>query len=390
MKHFHSFYRVQICTMLFWGLALTGALSCAPVKGTCEKYCSAVCERMKSCSVGDTTETCNANCLKGVPENFSCKSDIQELEELSCENLTSLVSCATYCEKLCVKSQSCGHLSDPKGCAIQCMQHHRVCNLQSIEIRSCQQIEKETGCYKVYAEAEGKPVKIACDMGSLGGKEGDLCTATYDCFDNLACLKESNTCGPCTSHEDCNQGSGSQHYCGKDQRCHYASCLKDEDCKEYSQVCSPKTFRCVDCSNDQHCPSEKPLCRNQVCVRCATDEDCPGGKCDEYLGCVQCKKNTDCDPSQTCYDGDMQCRERCDDAFECPTGSCFIGHCTDPVGSSCNSEAPSPCGGVGLCLTINLQNQTVPGYCTRDCGYSIYPPCPNGYDCKNGKCYRQN
>ena len=351
------------------GLLLALVNGCAPVKDSCDAFCSGLCDKMKKCNMGDTSETCPTSCEAGLLNTSICESARIGLQSYTCDKLQQTLDCAEYCTKVCRQGMTCGVISDEATCAFGCGQAPATCNQASISVRSCEQIKRETTCYVSQGEerpgANGNvktsgPVAVGCGIG-VGGKQGDLCRTSTDCLDDLACLKESGTCGACATNDDCT-APYSTHYCGQDHKCHTAQCLKDEDCKDYSgKFCSTATHTCTPCSKD---------CK---------------GVCDPYDGCVQCTLDEHCDPASTC--SDHVCRKRCQKDFECGNGECFIGHCTDPVGTPCDKTKSPYCGGA-QCLNVDRNNLTVPGYCTRGCNLTDDLPCPTGYDCKNYDCVK--
>jgi hypothetical protein len=335
--------------------------------GSCASFCDHLCARMKQCDVGDTSATCSQDCQQQNTGGSQCSSNLSSIDQMSCDQMQHVVDCARYCEAVCARAVSCDSAVDQAACGMGCAQKLGVCNMASIDARDCTHIQQETRCYVIAGSARNDNTSPSTDTAcmSSGHDEGSLCDSSSDCDPGLACIASTSLCGPCKTNDDCKSGSG-KYYCSAEARCEYAVCLTDDECKTSALG---------------------PLCRSGNCVKCASNDDCPGQTCDKYAGCVQCAEDKDCASTSKCEY--HRCWKRCTDDAECENGTCFLSHCTAPVGTACGDTKADLdlCGGA-LCINVSAQNTTIGYYCTRAC-YSTGPLCPTGYLCQDNECRKQ-
>lgn len=102
-------------------------------------------------------------------------------------------------------------------------------------------------------------------------------------------------------------------------------------------------------------------------------------------GVVKCEEDKDCGNDGVCYSG--TCSKACGTGNPCPGNlECGSGSCPFPVGTPCKSNR---CGSsAGICIDKDPGGRQVDPYCSVGCGNSGDAPCPSGYGCISGQCYK--
>jgi hypothetical protein len=259
-----------------------------------------------------------------------------------------VLDCPAYCEALCEAVVECG--LDAADCRVGCaVETPELCNLLSIEPRTCQELVDEASCYTLIGEGG------AC---SQGGLTSGLCAPgsgsfAGPCADRV-CSPITNTCEPCTSDEQCASGvpgiPGNVRAC-QEARCLQVECLGDGDCRfdEKSELCHTETHTCTACTTDDDCNEIDATCVEGRCHACAEDDDCFGltpmcntesGRCeacspsncdmmcDTLDGCIECGDDVDCDTGEACHPFDHVCGQACEGIDACPQGfTCSLQVC---------------------------------------------------------------
>jgi hypothetical protein len=180
------------------------------------------------------------------------------------------------------------------------------------------------------------PVPGVC--GDTVISPGEQCEANTDCSGGQTCVACACTT-PCTTDEDCNQGSPGGTFVCEDGHC-VPGCKTDEDCNQGSPG---GTFVCEDghcvpgCHDDMDCEGSAGgafMCENGHCVPattttttttssttghsttststtlhpCTTTGDCPVGVCRDGVCVPECTSDADCNVgspggSFVCIDG---------------------------------------------------------------------------------------
>ena len=169
----------------------------------------------------------------------------------------------------------------------------------------------------------------------------------------------------CASSDECD---ATQPVCGIDGRC--VGCSSELDCGSERPLCNHSTGACVACTSSHPCPESADTCTPEGSCerRCGPSAPCEGEQvCHPQLGvCGECSPSsmcgTDepfCDPvSLRCVEctSDQQCRgerpacvagscERCFDRSHCPAGQrCSVDlECIDACTSDMDcTEGPLP------------------------------------------------
>lgn len=161
-------------------------------------------------------------------------------------------------------------------------------------------------------------------------------------------------------------------------------CLVAQDCPPH-KVCYDG--HCVDCVNDQQCPSNMQCTLN----RCTPRKNCLGSQVYHHNQCIikACEGPEDCSPNETCtaqgqcipindpcqrskdcYNSTLQCSHsqcvQCTSNSDCPGGLCHNGRCYD----HCNTNRGCPGG-----------YQCIKGQCSNR---QVHSPCQTRGDCEEG------
>ncbi len=253
------------------------------------------------------------------------------------------------------------------------------------------------------------------------------CKSRVDCRDPLFPTCQNGRCVrnaqfECRSDRDCNNPNRPKCTNG---RCEAIppECSTNQNCKSNKPVCSKGI--CGPCTGNVDCVNPLlPLCRNGECVRsvqpqCRSDKDCnaPGKLVCSNGVCVArpptCKSNTDCkEPTPVCSNGTCLPKPTpCRVNFDCkdPTPICSGGRCVPrptPCKSDRDCKAPTPICSRGVCTpdsssyrctTPNrfdrgCQSRRLPYYCdgkTRTCvaciAVTINPSIPYDQGCNRSK-----
>jgi hypothetical protein len=177
------------------------------------------------------------------------------------------------------------------------------------------------------------------------------------------------------------------------------ACRSNGDCPGAS-LCSSLLRRCVECTADPDCSSDRPVCSGGVCVVravCASSRTCPGEVCDPTAqSCVRCSVDVDCDPGQRCLTHacvtDTPCRSsaQCSQlGMVCDTAA---GRCADCAADiDCGSGAF--CSATGLChrlVCVPSSAVCVDTMTLRACdargAAAVTSPCAAGQSCVDGRC----
>ena len=104
-------------------------------------------------------------------------------------------------------------------------------------------------------------------------------------------------------------------------------------------------------------------------------------------GIVKCEEDRDCGADGVCYSG--TCAKACGVGNPCAGNvECSGGSCTYPVGTPCKSNR---CGSpAGSCVDKDPGGRQIEPFCTVSCGGSDDLPCPTGYGCASGQCFKTN
>lgn len=262
------------------------------------------------------------------------------------------------------------------------------------------------------------------------------CDTDTDCPENYSCLSGKCQKWECTTNEDCSSDKiCDKHIC--------MDCLSDADCKDnkkclpnisysgrscldgectYSGKSESAALVCVECTENSHCPADKPMCDlfERTCYECFVNKDCKEGyQCNEHT-CVKttqketknkkkqtpkcstnadCKKNEFCTYEQTCEKIAQKCTQDkdCKDGVKCNRhGYCtakpkkvwgFVmpevcstdDHCARLGGAKCN---PNPTS-----VWDQKTGQYIPGH---QCEYlcTSTDDCEEGNSCVLGICVK--
>ncbi len=159
---------------------------------------------------------------------------------------------------------------------------------------------------------------------------------------------------------------------GAGLRCHRDACVEcteDRDCYASGRRCETLLHRCVvcrdnnDCAKDQDCASYRCLqtcatpsrptlycidaartCDEERsrCIACRDNVDCEGSSdgpvcLPNGVGCGECRKDEDCDPSLKCDQVEFKC-VLCRDSSDCA-----VGAVCDPKSHTCfDPRLPGP------------------------------------------------
>lgn len=258
---------------------------------SCLYYCDNLCSSLQACDLEE--EDCRSNCEAELTDD-ACKSQPTP-DRLTCAELTQTVACAQYCTTLCNRAPTCGTFN-ANDCLVGCLEvEPSVCNPASVNARTCDQLKPELRFY----ESRGTPSGGDSASGVGDGTSFGLCTGADDCEALLGCSRQTNTCAPCKTNEDCAAPNGS-YVCNDEQECEAVECVVDDDCS-LGRPCSPQTHECGECRGDEDCGSLlRGACDPTTlkCVDCNDDSDCRGAlfsACDvELQKCVECLADSDC------------------------------------------------------------------------------------------------
>ncbi len=262
-----------------------------------------------------------------------------------------------------------------------------------------------------------------------GGTGGGNCQTAANCNDSTkVCV--NNSCGVCTSNNDCTAAYGTNHVC-HNGACIAGNCLAKGDCSSSGLICGAQTaFTCGTCggsNGDTQCVDEygaNHICNGGVCVggTCHDSSGCGAGQvCDltthtcggcgsgtagdtachddaKYGPTYICQNNAcivgNCHDAATCGDSTKVCNNftcgacssttACTDAYGanhvCSGGSCISGNCNDS----------SQCGGNQLCInhacTACTAGATGDARCVADTTYGSMHICLGG-QCVPGDCH---
>src|SRR5882672_8934960 len=102
--------------LLVWLAAGVGACSNGPSlvgsSAACTHLCDDACAALAACP-GGAQPGCSDTCLAGI-DHTSC-SNARPADQQTCAQLTTLYSCADYCNTLCSAAPQCGSF-DPAVC----------------------------------------------------------------------------------------------------------------------------------------------------------------------------------------------------------------------------------------------------------------------------------
>ncbi|MFL5305526.1 MAG: hypothetical protein ACJ8F1_09940 [Polyangia bacterium] len=265
--------------------------------------------------------------------------------------------------------------------------------------------------------------------GGGAGGGGNNCQTAANCNDSTkVCV--NNTCGVCTSNNDCTAAYGTNHVC-HNGACIAGNCLAKGDCTSSGLICGAQTaFTCGTCggaNGDAQCASEygaNHICNGGVCVAgtCHDSTTCGAGQvCDltthtcggcgsgtggdaachgdaKYGATYICQNNAcivgNCHTAGNCNDATKVCNNftcggcgsttDCTNAYGtnhvCSNGSCISGNCNNST----------ECGGNQLCInhacTACTAGSTGDGQCVADTAYGAMHICLAG-QCVAGDCH---
>jgi hypothetical protein len=203
----------------------------------------------------------------------------------------------------------------------------------------------------------------ACD-GLTATAASCMETIHKNCDGNLACSSDGRSClSACALDVDCLSG----FFC-KAGACtsliatgSTIACLENKQCA--SRLCD--NGKCVECTIDYDCRSDRPLCNQGQCVEClpSLGSYCPNNRptCDSSNKCV-CQGTDDC------------LIPECVSDLDCPRGDapfCQAGKC------GC---AGAPCQPPLVCIASG------PNHSGGRCALPVGMPCMSGSDCVSGSC----
>ena len=185
---------------------------------------------------------------------------------------------------------------------------------------------------------------------------GGNCQTAANCNDSTkVCV--NNTCGVCTSNNDCTAAYGTNHVCHNGS-CIGGNCLAKGDCASSGLICGAQTaFTCGTCGGnnaDADCVSEygaNHICNGGVCV---------GGTCHDSTGCGAgqvCDLTTHtCGGCGSGTAGDTACHgdAKYGATYICQNNACIVGNCHDAASCNdatkvCNNFTCGACGSTTDC-----------------------------------------
>ncbi|MDO9015498.1 MAG: hypothetical protein Q8S73_13800 [Deltaproteobacteria bacterium] len=177
------------------------------------------------------------------------------------------------------------------------------------------------------------------------------------------------------------------------------TCRSSSDCAG-GAICSSLLRRCVECSSDPECPSERPVCAGGLCVVrnvCTSSRMCPGEVCDPTAqSCVRCSVDLDCDAGERCVTHSCVADTPCRSSVQCSQLGmvCDVtaGRCVDCV-ADLDCGAGAFCAPSGLCrrlVCVPSSAVCVDTMTTRTCdargSLATTTPCAAGQSCLDGRC----
>jgi hypothetical protein len=298
---------------------LSGCASSSTEGTSCGSKCSDLCTALQACDA-EVPSNCVSQCARGV-EDANCV-DFRPLNQLTCAELKAAYACADYCATLCERAPECGSF-DSKLCAQGCaIQSPSICNAASVAARTCEQLKPELRDDEDVARAEQTGSHV--DIDFTGTNPYGLCTTIDDCEQPLGCARETNTCSPCASNDDC-KGRFQKKLCSPEHECVEVGCVDDKDC---GGVCDAEQHVCVGCREDADCTgSVFKRCDTETatCRACLSDDDCSGktSRCDlSEFWCRECLSNDDCPKKQSLPRCDLALHicSLCQGDSQCPSG----------------------------------------------------------------------
>lgn len=205
--------------------------------------------------------------------------------------------------------------------------------------------------------------------------------------------------------------------------------LIGEICVFTKPFCDLTQRKCVECFNPVHCPSEKPLCSENVCKECIhgaecisdtnCDRSCVDGICttnanvdclvlDQVCNvytreCVECLQHTDCPPNRPYCDrffndrpeykceecfvdshcqSDSNCNARCENR-ECVNDVNVLDCTQTPETPRCNKDKQ-------VCQRCTLESHCANELFLKRCWGGECQQCTSNSDCRsNGNCNAQ-
>ena len=191
------------------------------------------------------------------------------------------------------------------------------------------------------------------------------------------------------------ENNGATPYCSPTKHA-CVNCINDDDCP--SGLCNPNNNQCVQCTDDNlsKCPPDQQQCSNGTCQQCKTvdgiTQGCPNGQLCDNGRCVNCIMDNDCPTSGAnggqgvCSTGVCgECRFGPDGvAIGCPASAPFCGK--DGKCRVCQEDNTGCSGSTPFCLTNNERNQCVGCREWSDCGAPAESLCgPHGAFDKESK-----
>lgn len=400
--------------------------NCTIVNGT-EHYQCTQCTDSSTCPFG--MQCVNSTCI--CTKNSQCVGPDNQLANICnplsnrCVQCLDSTDCKDPMKPFCVK----GICEECTGLDSTCTKKQVTGNVQCSDYGmclpycrnddDCTQTERPY-CHKKSSTCTVCRDDLDCPGNGVcySGKNGTEPTRCVECKDDSMCSKGSlcnprtNMCSTCTEHSDCpvelpicsdrhrtctqcDENSdncpdfapicheGMCRACISDTDCpasmHCSSeyqceiCLEDRHCSQIfgsstKPFCSPESYTCGSCRDDQDCPSQFPLCsklrNSKVCTQCDGTHPCKYGHvCSEEGICVECSSqgsvDRGCPPNRPFCSANSRCVS-CLSSSDCtnPTESCFDGLCQE-------------CDGAGACSRIV---ETLTTTCTKEltCRGSYY------------------
>ena len=166
-------------------------------------------------------------------------------------------------------------------------------------------------------------------------------------------------------------------------RCAGAGCTQDTECTTPLPYCDPTIKRCVQCSEDSHCPGDENYCLNNKCQQCTWDTEY---SCNQQLtkrvkhcklidGTIKKTKELSCNSNQSCISG------QCFDGKACPS--------TTPTWTQSTYTCTAPLSATASGHTRTITDTTTPhiGSATYRCNKGTWTPI--SYGCGTTQCPAQ-
>lgn len=244
--------------------------------------------------------------------------------------------------------------------------------------------------------------KIEIDAGVSGNP--DKCVVCEETAGKPACgAGEGETCGgkvkaggACETAKDCDAGNcvnmgGAANECTANARQGSSLCMKDTDCKSGKCLLVENGRVCAILEEGESCEVDS-VCKTNNCQGCVCT-------CNTYL--CKCSRNSNCLPTENGKD-EGECIKnkcapgpgsaKCETHYDCKSGNCIEGRCTDRVELSEGCSHDSDCKSE-MCITdVDAEGNAVKVCGKLDVGEACkradvsYDSLCKSNNCFNGKC----